>query len=191
MSNKQLTGFKIRSLAYIFSVIITTVIVVNYFAIAATTTIGNNISTSGTLTVGGASVLSSTLLVSGAVNASSTLQATGNVHFYGDLTVDGTTNIRGLSFSNATVTGNFYVGGDISLTGGDLNLGTGGATSTLSSASGRLGVGTSSPWGFFSVEMDDQNPSFVISNNGSSSPALFVGGANQNGYIGIGTSTPD
>ncbi|MDP3999100.1 MAG: hypothetical protein Q8P76_00710, partial [bacterium] len=191
MSNKQPTGFQIRSLAYIFSVIITTVIIVNYFALAATTTIGNNISTAGTLTVGGASTLSSTLLVSGAVNSSSTLQTTGNVHFYGDLTVDGNTNIGGLSFANATVTGNFFVGGDISLAGGDLNLGTGGATSTLSSASGRLGIGTSSPWGFFSVEMDDKNPSFVVSNNGSSTPSLFVGGTNQNGYVGIGTSTPD
>jgi hypothetical protein len=38
--------------------------------------------------------------------------------------------------------------------------------------------------------MGTVNPAFVVSNQGSSSPALFVGGVNQNGFVGIGTSTP-
>src|SRR3989344_6071515 len=101
MSQPQKKPFslKIQAFAYVTAVVIATVFVVYYLVFAANTTIGNNISTSGTLSVTGASLLS------GRVNASSTLQATGDVHFYGDLTVDGTTNIAGLSFNTATVTG--------------------------------------------------------------------------------------
>ena len=39
----------------------------------------------------------------------------------------------------------FYSLGDLSVSGGDFNLGTGSATSTLTSSSGRLGVSTTSP----------------------------------------------
>ena len=54
----------------------------------------------------------------------------------------------------------------------------------------RLGVGTTSPWAQLSVEMDTSNPAFVVSNNGSSSPAFYVGGVNQDGMVGIGTVSP-
>jgi len=52
-----------------------------------------------------------------------------------------------------------------------------------------VGVGTSTPWGKFAVEMGTTNPALVISNTGSSTPAFFIGGVNQNGHIGVGTST--
>ncbi|MEK7604751.1 MAG: immunoglobulin-like domain-containing protein, partial [Patescibacteria group bacterium] len=56
--------------------------------------------------------------------------------------------------------------------------------------SGLVGIGTSSPWGKFSVEMGPTNPAFVVSNFGSSTPSLFVGGVNNNGNVGIGTTSP-
>ena len=67
-----------------------------------------------------------------------------------------------------------------------------GATTTalIVATSGKVGVGTTSPWGQLSLEMTTTNPAFVISNQGSSTPAFYVGGVNQNGFIGIGTTSP-
>jgi hypothetical protein len=62
--------------------------------------------------------------------------------------------------------------------------------STKDSPVGLVGIGSSTPWGKLSVEMGTYNPSFVVSNQGSSTPAFIVTGVNQNGRIGIGTSTP-
>lgn len=62
--------------------------------------------------------------------------------------------------------------------------------STRASANGLVGIGTTTPWGKFSVEMGPVNPALVVSNQGSSSPALYIGGINQNGLVGIGTSSP-
>jgi len=53
-----------------------------------------------------------------------------------------------------------------------------------------VGIATTSPLGRLSVEMDTTNPSFIISNQGSSTPAFVVGGVNQNGNVGIGTTSP-
>ncbi len=92
-------------------------------------------------------------------------------------------NSSGGLFASSTlqVTGNstFYS----SITGTSLTLS---ATGTAAS----LGVGTTTPWGRFSVELDTYNPAFVVSNQGSSTPTLYIGGVNQNGNIGIGTTTP-
>src|SRR3989344_3245892 len=55
---------------------------------------------------------------------------------------------------------------------------------------GNVGIGTTTPWGLLSVEMDTTNPAFVVSNQGSSTPAFYIGGVNQNGVVGIGTSSP-
>ena len=38
--------------------------------------------------------------------------------------------------------------------------------------------------------MDTTNPSFVVSNQGSSTPAFYISGVNQDGRIGVGTSAP-
>src|SRR3990167_7767768 len=62
--------------------------------------------------------------------------------------------------------GDLYVHGDLFADGGDFNLGTGLATTTLTSANGRLGIGTTSPYGLLSI-----NPNTYISSK------LFVGGA--------------
>ncbi len=61
--------------------------------------------------------------------------------------------------------------------------------STRSSPVGLVGIGSSTPWGKLSVEMGTFATSFVVSNQGSSSPAFMVGGVNQNGAVGIGTTT--
>ncbi|MFA6095295.1 MAG: hypothetical protein WC767_00400, partial [Candidatus Paceibacterota bacterium] len=52
-----------------------------------------------------------------------------------------------------------------------------------------LGVGSSSPWAKVSIELDATNPAFVIANQGSTTPSLYVGGVNQNGFVGLGTTT--
>ena len=66
-------------------------------------------------------------------------------------------------------------------------LGAGAAATFLG---GNVGIGTTSPWGKLSLEMDTASPSFVVGNQGSTTPSLYVGGVNQNGFIGIGTTTP-
>jgi hypothetical protein len=56
---------------------------------------------------------------------------------------------------------------------------------------GGVGVATSTPWAKLSVEMGNIFPaSFVISNQGSSTPAFIVGNVNNMGRVGIGTSSP-
>jgi membrane-associated protease RseP (regulator of RpoE activity) len=89
--------------------------------------------------------------------------------------------------------------------GGNLYLATSSgstfATSSLSTLSiisggannisGLIGVGSTTPWAKLSVEMGPWNPAFSVSNSGSSSPAFVIDGTNNNGYIGIGTSTPN
>ncbi|MDO8430258.1 MAG: hypothetical protein Q7S73_02740, partial [bacterium] len=89
------------------------------------------------------------------------------------------------------VQGNGLFSGNLSLanliaTGSITTTGT--ASSSISQA---LGIASSTPWGTLSVEMGEVNPSFVVSNNGSSTPSFWIGGVNQNGFVGIGTSTPD
>jgi hypothetical protein len=37
--------------------------------------------------------------------------------------------------------------------------------------------------------MDTTDPTFVIANQGSTTPSLYVGGVNQNGFVGFGTTT--
>jgi len=86
--------------------------------------------------------------------------------------------------SNITTTGTLTVGGVTALSS---TLTVSGASSSIATA---LGIASTSPWGSLSVEMSINNPSFVVSNNGSSTPSFWVGGVNQNGRIGIGTSTP-
>ena len=55
---------------------------------------------------------------------------------------------------------------------------------------GKIGVSTTSPWGLFSIEQNTANPSFVVSNQGSTSPTFYIGGVNQNGYVGVKTDAP-
>ncbi|MBI4991617.1 MAG: hypothetical protein HZB99_00140, partial [Candidatus Harrisonbacteria bacterium] len=220
----------LRGLSFLSAVTLTTLYIV-YSASGANTTIGNNISTSGTLTVGGISRLSSglyasstlqasgtttlydTLSIAGAVSASSTFQVTGNTRIYGDLTVDGTTSLGGISLSNPSFTGNTSVQQDLFVYGGDINLGTGSATSTLTSANGKLGVGSTSPSQTLAVQgnalfsgnitsVANITATGTLSLTGTSGTSTiasgqgFTIGSSQfvvqqgSGNVGIGTSTP-
>lgn len=69
----------------------------------------------------------------------------------------------------------------------DSAVGAGVATSTNFKVqqNGRTGVGTSSPWGLFSVNASSTNPFFVV---GSSTATNFI--IDNSGKIGIGTTTP-
>ncbi|MFA4834123.1 MAG: hypothetical protein WC619_04750, partial [Patescibacteria group bacterium] len=124
-------------------------------------------------------------------------------------------SVNGMIFINGAPTYNFteeglylgYIGGESAINayraGGasfdEMNIsardiefftGSGATKEIIFDSNGNLGIGTTSPWGKLSVEMDTTNPSLVISNEGSSTPALFVGGVNQNGNVGIGTVAP-
>lgn len=53
-----------------------------------------------------------------------------------------------------------------------------------------IGIGTTSPWGIFSIEQRTgglQRPVFVVSDRGTTTPHLLV---SQKGRVGIGTTTP-
>ncbi len=84
-----------------------------------------------------------------------------------------------------TVSGATTISSNIS-TGGNLTV-SGTASSSITTA---LGIASTSPWGNLSVELGNTNPAFVVSHNGSSTPSLFIGGVNQNGNVGIGTTNP-
>jgi hypothetical protein len=91
--------------------------------------------------------------------------------------------------------------------GGGLNVGLGGiysnggifsyvASSTASPAiagafvGGNVGIGTSSPFGLFSIEQGTETNSLWVANTGSSTPSLVVLGVNGNGNVGIATTSP-
>lgn len=98
-----------------------------------------------------------------------------------------------LSVFATSVGTNIQVTGDVGVNGGDLNIGTGSATTTLTSASGILGVASTTPWGLFSIESLQGTvltgvPMFVIGDKGSTTPFFYV--SEVNGNIGVGTSSP-
>src|SRR3989344_264570 len=218
MTRLKSFGIKIRGLAFILAVVSATVFVVYYFASAANTTIGNNISTSGTLTVGGLTILSGQINAS---STATTTAANGFKLYAGcfelpdgtcaasvssSLFTDGgatsylTSLTDNLGIGTSTVGSAFMLGVHGSaIVSGNLSVANITATGTLtvsgtasSSIATALGIASTSPWGTFSVEMGTVNPSFVVSNNGSSSPAFWIGGVNQNknslALIGINTA---
>ncbi|MEK7527375.1 MAG: hypothetical protein AAB537_03130, partial [Patescibacteria group bacterium] len=101
----------------------------------------------------------------------------------------GTTN----PLEKLSVVGNQLLTGDLSLYGGDFNLGTGFSTTTLTTLNNRLGIGTTSPWALFSLSASstDQThtPLFVVSTTSpTASTTAFV--IDSQGRVGVGTSTP-
>lgn len=92
-----------------------------------------------------------------------------------------------------SVTGVGHFTGDINVYGADINLGTGSATSTLTSASALLGVASTSPWGLFSIDaakgtVGENTPTFVVGDAGTSTPFFLISG--NDGNVGVGTSSP-
>jgi len=62
----------------------------------------------------------------------------------------------------------------------------------ISTSTTNSGFGTTSPWGFLSVEQidssDENFPAFVVSDQGTSTPSFVI--LNRNGSVGIGTTSP-
>ncbi len=59
----------------------------------------------------------------------------------------------------------------------------------MAGTNGNVGIGTSSPWANFSLELGTQDAALAVSNLGSTTPSLYIGGVNQNGFVGFGTTT--
>jgi hypothetical protein len=97
MSNDK----KAKHASIIFSIIFSFLFV--SLATYASTTISNNLQTGGNLTVSGSATLgdstSDLIKTLGPFYASSTLQATGNSIFYGNIQIDGTTNLNGVTYT--------------------------------------------------------------------------------------------
>src|SRR3989344_2937901 len=126
----------------------------------------------------------------------------GNVSISGDLIVSGNNNIitstSGKSFELSTSNGIQSLSPTtsvaVSLPGTTLYLGTGTATSTLTSSAGKLGLGSTTPFGLFSISATSTValstvPIFVISTStaNATSTALIV---DANGKVGIGSTSP-
>ncbi len=113
--------------------------------------------------------------------------------------------VHSLEAGNIHVRESAFIQNNLSV-GSSLNVGTGGifssgplsvsvasstATNPISAYfQGAIGVASTSPWGQLSIEISTSSPSFVVANTGSTTPAFYIGGTNQNGHIGIGTSAP-
>ncbi|MDO8715990.1 MAG: hypothetical protein Q7J73_04190, partial [Dehalococcoidales bacterium] len=102
--------------------------------------------------------------------------------------------LSSLTFDKST--GLLAVSGDVSISGSDLNIGNGiTATSTISGEYGKLGFGSTSPWGQVSIDVDrtvvgSNTPVFVISDAGSGASGTPFFTVAHNGNVGIATSVP-
>jgi hypothetical protein len=125
------------------------------------------------------SVILSFAFIALATNASTTIST--NISTGGTLTVTGATGM----------TGALVVGGDVSLSGGDLNIGDGTASTTITGTSdGYLGLASSTPWGGLSIESESLSggaPMFVIGDAGTSTPMLIIDG--NSGNVGVATTS--
>lgn len=68
--------------------------------------------------------------------------------------------------------------------------GASGDSRLLVTAGGDIGIASTTPSGILSVEQGTEATTFIVANNGSSTPSLIVRGVNGNGNVGINTSTP-
>ncbi len=166
---------------------------------AATTT--NLFSTTASSTNLFSTSLNTGLITSGNINGQTissvasftgTLTATGGLTTLSNLLVTGSSTLQNLTFVNATgtsaTTTNFFAttASSTNLFGSVLNIG---STALVVNSNGNVGIATSTPWGDLSIELDIVDPAFVISNQGSSTPSLYVGSVNKNGFVGLGTTT--
>ena len=147
--------------------------------------------------------------------STSTLSGTGTSTFQGGISANhlaltkaitqngnGTSTFTGGIFANAfrfnqascTGTNALNLDSDGSIVCGAVTLSAAGGWTDdgtvvrLTTATDDVGVGTTTPWGILSVEMDGSNTrAFVVGDTGTSSPAFIVKG---NGNVGIGTTGP-
>ncbi|MBI3631023.1 MAG: hypothetical protein HY221_01685, partial [Candidatus Sungbacteria bacterium] len=124
------------------------------------------------------------LTVSGTTTLTN-LSVTGNA-VLGDAASDAVTfNAGTLAFSNpatTTIAANAVDAWSVATSTSGISL-----LSFDTTNGGRIGIASTSPWGLVSVEMNTQNPAFVVSDAGTSSPAFIVAGT---GNVGVGTTSP-
>lgn len=63
--------------------------------------------------------------------------------------------------------------------------------STLTTANGTAGIATSTAWAKFAIEQGTETNSFIVANQGSTTPSLVVRGVNGDGKVGIATTSPE
>lgn len=147
-----------------------------------------NLTATGTATVGNVinnGITANTLLyANGSKQESSVTIGTGISFSGGTLSASGGTGTVGTSSSETANQFPFWT-----TTNGTPALLSG--TSNLFNSSGNIGVGTSSPLARFAIGMASTTPTFIAGVAGSSSPAFYIGTANQNGFVGYGTNVPD
>jgi hypothetical protein len=94
------------------------------------------------------------------------------------------------TLENVTLT-NVTISGNSSIEGYDTSESIAANYAPISGGSSlsTFGIGTSTPWdnASFAIEQDGVRPTFVIGDNGTSTPTLYI---NAKGNIGIGTSNP-
>src|SRR3989344_6101580 len=114
------------------------------------------------------------------------------------LTVNTSTNNVGIARTNPStaleVVGTTTVSSGINILGSQLYVGNGKvATSSIYGQYGNLGFASTTPYGQVSIEADEDvvgssTPIFVIGDQGTTTPILYVSGINGN--VGIATDTP-
>ena len=127
-------------------------------------------------------------------------QASSTISAGGLTTVGYSTTTQALIVQGSSATSTFAGGLAVETSGlvydfstNRVGIGTASPLNTLTVSgnadfTGNVGVGTTSPWGALSVELGTLSPGFVVSNTGSSSPAFYVSGVNDDGVVGIGTT---
>ncbi|MBI2096207.1 MAG: hypothetical protein HYT43_01070 [Candidatus Taylorbacteria bacterium] len=145
-----------------------------------------------------AATVSAATTISTNIQTDGTLSVTGVGHFTDDINVYGGSINLGTGSASTTLTTLsetlLSLSDDLDIYGGELNLGSGSATTSLTSSGGRLGLASTSPWGFYSIEspggatVGTANPIFVVGDQGTTSPFLFVSG--NNGNVGLGSTSP-
>src|SRR3989344_2546160 len=114
------------------------------------------------------------------------------------LTVNTSTNNVGIGRTAPStaleVVGTTTVSSGINILGSQLYVGNGKvATSSIYGQYGNLGFASTTPYGQFSIEADEDvvgsnTPTFVVGDQGTSSPFIYVSGINGN--VGIATDSP-
>jgi hypothetical protein len=151
----------------------TTATTINIGRSGQTQALLGNATVAGTLTVTGVSALTGNVGI-GTTTPGTALGVTGAGVFTGPLT------FTWLDATSTTATSTLSTGG--------LTIGTN--QFVVQQNSGNVGVATTSPWGVLAVEQGTETNSFIVSNNGSSSPSFVITGVSGNGKIGAGTTSP-
>ena len=150
--------------------------------------ISDHLSASSTLTLSGLGIFESGFIAGASSTVSGPFHVTDNFSASSTLTLGGLGIFESgfIAGASSTVSGPFHVTDNIA---GSSTLVID-QSAYLALTGGSVGIASSTPWGLLSVEIGTGDPGFVVSNNGSSSPAFVIGGVNQNGFVGIGTSSP-